>query len=85
MSCEIIQFSAATRPAQKKIDTASAGTAIGDRILTPRQRRREGKPELPRNRDRQKFSHPDRAPRRLVASRPGGGLLAGAHRLAERA
>jgi hypothetical protein len=38
MSCEIIQFSTAAR---------SARPVIGNRILTPRQRRREGKPELP--------------------------------------
>jgi hypothetical protein len=37
MSGEIIQFSAA-RPAR---------AVIGNRVLTPRQRRREGKPELP--------------------------------------
>jgi hypothetical protein len=34
MSCEIIQFSAPARPA-------------GNRVLTPRQRPHEGKPELP--------------------------------------
>src|SRR5437879_3809476 len=34
MSCEIIEFSTFTRPIDK-------------RVLTPRQRRREGKPELP--------------------------------------
>jgi hypothetical protein len=38
MSCEIIQFSTAVRP---------AGSARDKRVLTPRQRRREGKPELP--------------------------------------
>jgi hypothetical protein len=43
MSCEIIQFSTAARPAR----SASDVTAIGNRVLTPRQRRREGKPELP--------------------------------------
>jgi hypothetical protein len=49
MSCEIIQFSAAARLARPVSDKrAPAGvTAIGGRILTPRQRRREGKPELP--------------------------------------
>src|SRR5258707_11195842 len=49
MTCEIIQFSAATRPARKVIDRPAAAevTAIGNRALTPRQRRRAGKPELP--------------------------------------
>ena len=49
MSCEIIQFSAAARPARPVSDKhASAGaTVIGNRALTPWQRRREGKPELP--------------------------------------
>jgi hypothetical protein len=37
MSCEIIQFSAAARPVRPVID---------NRVLTPMQRRREGKPEL---------------------------------------
>ena len=49
MSCEIIQFSAAARqgrPVSGKQATAGV-TAIGNRALTPRQRRREGKPELP--------------------------------------
>jgi hypothetical protein len=49
MSCEIIQFSAAARlarPVSGKQTTAGV-TAIGNRALTPRQRRREGKPELP--------------------------------------
>ena len=48
MSCEIIQFSAAARTARPVTDKqAGAGvTAIGDRALTPIQRRRE-KPELP--------------------------------------
>jgi hypothetical protein len=49
MSCEIIQFSTAARPARKGTykPAATEGTAIGNRVLTPRQRRREGKPELP--------------------------------------
>jgi hypothetical protein len=49
MSCEIIQFSTAARPVRSASDKqAPAGvTAIGNRALTPRQRRREGKPELP--------------------------------------
>jgi hypothetical protein len=49
MSGEIIQFSTAARPGRSASDKqATAGaTAIGGRILTPRQRRREGKPELP--------------------------------------
>jgi hypothetical protein len=49
MSCEIIQFSAASRPARKGTykPAAAEGTAIGDGVLTPRQLRREGKPELP--------------------------------------
>jgi hypothetical protein len=49
MSCEIIQFSAAARLARRVSDKqAPVGvTAIGNRVLTPRQRRREGKPELP--------------------------------------
>jgi hypothetical protein len=38
MSCEIIQFSTAARPVR---------SAIGNHVLTPRQRRREGKPDLP--------------------------------------
>jgi hypothetical protein len=38
MSCEIIQFSTVAR---------SARPVIGNRALTPRQRRREGKPDLP--------------------------------------
>jgi hypothetical protein len=48
MSCEIIQFSTAARPARSASDKQAVGvTAIGNRALTPRQRRREGKPELP--------------------------------------
>jgi hypothetical protein len=49
MSCEIIQFSAFSRPTRPESDKqAPVGvTAIGNRVLTPRQRRREGKPELP--------------------------------------
>ena len=49
MSCEIIQFSTAARPVRSASDKqAPVGvTAIGSRVLTPRQRRREGKPELP--------------------------------------
>ena len=49
MSCEIIQFSTAARPGRSASDKqAPMGvTAIGNRVLTPRQRRREGKPELP--------------------------------------
>jgi hypothetical protein len=52
MSCEIIQFSAAERPARKasKKPAPAEVAAICNRInrtLTPRQRRREGKPELP--------------------------------------
>ena len=49
MSCEIIRFSTAVRsgrPVSDKQATAAV-TAIGERALTPRQRRREGKPELP--------------------------------------
>ena len=49
MSCEIIQLSTAVRsgrPVSDKQATAAV-TAIGERALTPRQRRREGKPELP--------------------------------------
>jgi len=47
--CQIIQFSAATRPARKAIDKPAAAevTAIGNRVLTPMQRRRARKPELP--------------------------------------
>jgi hypothetical protein len=45
MSCEIIQFSAA-RPVRAVSDKRSS-PVIGNRLLTPRQRRREGKPELP--------------------------------------
>jgi hypothetical protein len=49
MSCEIIQFSAAVRPARPVSDKqAPPGvTVIGSRVLTRRQRLREGKPELP--------------------------------------
>jgi hypothetical protein len=49
MSCEIIQFSAAARPARKVTykPVAAEGTAIGDGVLTPRQLRRAGKPDLP--------------------------------------
>jgi hypothetical protein len=42
MSCEIIQFSAAARPGR-----SPGVTAIANLFLTPRQRRRAGKPELP--------------------------------------
>jgi hypothetical protein len=49
MSCEIIQFSVLTRAARHVSDLHPPAevTAIGNRVLTPRQRRREGKPELP--------------------------------------
>jgi len=49
MSCEIIQFSIAARSARLGSDKQAPArvTAIGNRALTPRQRRREGKPELP--------------------------------------
>jgi hypothetical protein len=49
MSCEIIQFSVAARPARPVSDNQAAPgvTVIGNRVLTPRQRRREGKPDLP--------------------------------------
>jgi hypothetical protein len=49
MSCEIIQFSVAARSARPVSDKqASPGvTVIGSRVLTPRQRLSEGKPELP--------------------------------------
>jgi hypothetical protein len=49
MSCEIIQFSTGARPVRKATDKRppTEVTAIGTRALTPRQRRREGKPELP--------------------------------------
>jgi hypothetical protein len=49
MSAEIIQFSTAARPGRSASDKqAPVGvTSIGNRVLTPRQRRREGKPELP--------------------------------------
>lgn len=46
MSCEIIQFSAAARPARAVSDKRSS-PVIGNRVLTPMQQRREGKPELP--------------------------------------
>jgi Ni/Co efflux regulator RcnB len=48
-SCEIIQISAFTRPARPVSDKQppAEATAIGNRLLTPRQRRREVKPELP--------------------------------------
>src|ERR1700676_3812864 len=52
LNCQIIQFSAIARPAReagKKLSAAEV-TAICERIsptLTPRQRRRQGKPELP--------------------------------------
>jgi hypothetical protein len=47
--CEIIQISAFTRPARPVSDNQppAEATAIGSHLLTPRQRRREGKPELP--------------------------------------
>jgi hypothetical protein len=45
MSAEIIQLSAFTRPTRAASDKQTPAT--GDRMLTPRQRRREGKPELP--------------------------------------
>jgi hypothetical protein len=49
VSCEIIQFSTAARSARPGSDKqAPAGvTASANRALTPRQRRREGKPALP--------------------------------------
>jgi hypothetical protein len=47
MNCKIIQFSTAARPARPVKQTPAVVTAIGNRVLTPRQRRREGKPELP--------------------------------------
>jgi hypothetical protein len=49
MSAEIIQFSTAARPVRPVSDKqAPAGvTVIGGGVLTPRQRRRQGKPELP--------------------------------------
>ena len=49
VGCEIIQISAFTRPARPVSDKhlPAEATAIGSRLLTPRQRRREGKPELP--------------------------------------
>jgi hypothetical protein len=49
MSCEIIQISAFTRPARPVSENhpSAEATAIGNRLLTARQRRREGKPELP--------------------------------------
>jgi hypothetical protein len=49
MSCEIIQLSAFSRPTRPESDkqTPAEVTAMGNRVLTPRQRRREGKPELP--------------------------------------
>jgi hypothetical protein len=50
MSCEIIQFSTAARVSRRVSDDKhppAEVTAIGNRVLTPRQRRREGKPELP--------------------------------------
>jgi hypothetical protein len=43
MSCEIIQFSAAARASRMAIHEP----AVAEGTLTPRQRRREGKPELP--------------------------------------
>jgi hypothetical protein len=49
MSCEIIQFSAASRPARTVSEKPSPAevTAICDRTLTPRELRRAGKPPLP--------------------------------------
>jgi hypothetical protein len=49
MSCEIIQFAAAARPARPVSETPNPAevTAFVDRGLTPRQMRRMGKPELP--------------------------------------
>jgi hypothetical protein len=49
MSCEIIPLSTFSRPTRLESDKQPPAevTAIGNRVLTPRQRRREGKPELP--------------------------------------
>jgi hypothetical protein len=49
VSCKIIQISAFTRHARPVSDKQppAEATAIGNRLPTPRQRRREGKPELP--------------------------------------
>jgi hypothetical protein len=49
MTCEIIPFSSAARPAHHVSDKwAPTGvTVIANRALTPGQRRREGRPELP--------------------------------------
>jgi hypothetical protein len=73
MSCEIIQFSAAARPARPVSDKRAPPG-----VLTPMQRRREGKPRASTagDRNRQKFPNPDRAPRCMVACRAGGRLLA---------
>ena len=49
MSCEIIQFSTAAQAARTATHQPAAAevTATGARVLTPRQLRRAGKPELP--------------------------------------
>jgi hypothetical protein len=49
VSCAIIQFSAAARNGRPVTDKQAGPqvTAIGNQVLTPRQRRSEGKPELP--------------------------------------
>jgi hypothetical protein len=49
MTCEIIQFSASTRPARTVSEKPSAAevTAFVNRGLTPREERRREKPELP--------------------------------------
>jgi hypothetical protein len=48
MSAEIIQFSTTARPGRSASDKQAVGvTAIANRVLTPRQQRRAGKPELP--------------------------------------
>ena len=82
MSCEIIQFSAAARPARPvSAEQAPAGvTVLGNRALTPRQRRREGKPELPPPATETAKNSRIRIARRDAwwHADLGGGILAGA-------
>lgn len=80
MSCEIIQFSAAARTGRPETDNRAGVTSIGDRVVTPRERR-EGKREFPppATETGKKLPDSDRAPRRPVACRWGCGLLADAH------
>jgi len=90
MSCEIIQFSAAARPARKRHADADVAAAV-DRALTERDRvhaytkaaaaRRKAGAPAAGNRDREKCADQDRASRCVVACPADSALLAGACRL----